>query len=284
MNAFYQSPLDGPHPYLVSIGSNRFNAHWHSELETLYVLSGALEVQTDETVYTVTPGKAVFVGAAVPHAIEIASPGTRYLVLELGAALLGDGYFSFWERRLAAPFVDFGESSPSALGETMDEIAAWIQQRRDSPACEWQLLSLLYRFAALVAALPYTTETTDARARRLLSLRRMQGVLSYVAERYAESLTVQSAAAISGYEEKSFCRSFKAVTGRTFHRYLNETRVDAAKRLLSQDAVFDENRSIAEIGEAVGFPEPKTFSRVFHAITGETPAAYRAASFKSLKS
>ncbi len=242
MNAFYQSPLDGPRPYLAHIGVNRFNAHWHSELETLYVLSGAIEVETDETAYTVTPGTAVFIGAAVPHAIEIASPGTRYLVLELGAALLGDGYFSFWERRFSAPLVDFGE--PSALGETMDEIAAWIQPHRDGPAREWQLLSLLYRFAALVAALPYTTETTDARARRLLSLRKMQGVLSYVAERYAESLTVQSAAALSGYEEKSFCRGFKAVTGRTFHRYLNETRVNAAKRLLSQDAVFDENRSI----------------------------------------
>ena len=89
---------------------------------------------------------------------------------------------------------------------------------------------------------------------------------------------VREAAALSGYEEKSFCRSFREVTGRTFHRYLNETRVAAAKRLLSEDAVFGSARTVAAIGEAVGFPEPKTFSRVFLAVTGKTPAAYRASS------
>ena len=275
VNAFYQSPLEGRHPYHVSIGGSGFGAHWHSELEILSVLEGGIRVATDDAVFEAGTGEAVLVGAAVPHEIE-SLPETAYLVIEAGAALLGEDYYAFWGRRFLSPKLALGECP--RLRETLGAIAGWVRGHGEAPACEWELRALLFRLAAILAELPYAAEDSGVRERRLQSLRRMQSVLTAVAERYAEPFPVREAAALSGYEEKSFCRSFREVTGRTFHRYLNETRVAAAKRLLSEDAVSGSARTVAAIGEAVGFPEPKTFSRVFLAVTGKTPAAYRASS------
>ena len=269
MNAFYQSPLKSPRPYHVGIGGDGFGAHWHSELEILYVLSGSLTVTLEDRRLTAASGQAVFVGPATPH--EIAQPvdGTRYLVMEFGHALLGDGYFLFHERSFSEPLADLG--AYPALRDTLDAIARQVQAGTDAPAAEWALRSLLFSAAAQTAALPAAAEPSGERARRLLSLRRMQAVLSGVEADPAQPWRVADAARLSGFEEKAFCRSFRAATGRTFHRSLNETRVEAARLLLAEDDL-----PVSRVGEAVGFAEPKTFSRVFRAVTGLTPSAYRA--------
>ena len=270
MNAFYQSPLQGSRPYRVGIGGSGFDAHWHAELEILYVLSGTLQVTVEERLCTAMPGWAVFVGAATIHAIGVCSADTRYLVMEFGPALLGDGYVLFRERRLTQPLTDLTEPGKTALRGTLDAIAQWVREAQQGTQAEWRLRSLLYTAAAQTADLPHVSETSGERARRLLSLRRMQGVLSSVEADPARPWRVADAAGLAGLEEKAFCRSFRAVTGRTFHRYLNETRVEAARLMLAEDDL-----PVSRVGETVGFQEPKTFSRVFRSVSGQSPSAYR---------
>lgn len=269
MNAFYQSPLANARPYQVGIGSNSFGAHWHSELELLYVLTGMLRVWTEDCEYTVNPGFAIIISAATAHSLDSLSPDTTYLVVELGHALLGEGYSLFLERRFSTPLLCPDGDLPILAG-IPDRIADCVRTKNHSPEYEWRLKSFLFAFSAKLADLPYEAITSDERSRRLLSLRRMQEVLFRVETEYAFPWRVSDAAQIAGFEEKSFCRAFHAVTGRTFHQYLNETRINAAKLLLSEDDI-----PIARIGESVGFPEPKTFSRVFHSIVGQTPTKYR---------
>ena len=142
MNAFYQSPLKSPRPYHVGIGGDGFDAHWHSELEILYVLSGSLTVTLEDRRLTAASGCAVFVGPATPHAIAQPADGTRYLVMEFGHALLGDGYFLFHERSFSEPLADLG--AYPALRDTLDAIARQVQTGTGAPAAEWALRALLF--------------------------------------------------------------------------------------------------------------------------------------------
>ena len=238
-------------------------------MEILYVLQGTLRVTLEDMPWMARPGCAVFVGAATPHTIETQAD-TRYLVLEFGQALLGEGYFLFRERRLTEPMADLTAPARRDMRRTLDAIVAWVRAEDRGVQAEWRLRSLLFEAAALAAGLPHTAETSGERARLLLSLRRMEDVLAEVSRAPEHPWRVAEAARLAGFEEKSFCRAFHAVTGRTFHRYVNETRVEAAQLLLAEEAL-----SVSDVGMAVGFPEPKTFSRVFRAVAGQTPSAYR---------
>ena len=59
--------------------------------------------------------------------------------------------------------------------------------------------------------------------------------------------------------------------------YLARRRAEQAVRLL-----ISTNLSIASIGAAVGWPEPRHFARCFKAQTGVSASAYRARFFASV--
>lgn len=67
---------------------------------------------------------------------------------------------------------------------------------------------------------------------------------------------------------------FSKEVGQSFVQYLNNRRIQTAKRLLRRT-----NLSVNEICDRVGFSEPRYFSRVFRKQTGYTPSDYR----KSIK-
>ena len=69
-------------------------------------------------------------------------------------------------------------------------------------------------------------------------------------------------------------QKFKKDTGRTFHDYLNEYRIEQAKELLSKT-----NMKIFEVSESIGITNSQYFSRIFKEMTGRTPNEYRAEHF-----
>ena len=66
-----------------------------------------------------------------------------------------------------------------------------------------------------------------------------------------------------------FIRAFKASFGRTPARWLTEYRVARAKDLLRSDL------PIAEIAISCGFADQSHMTKIFSAVTGETPARFR---------
>jgi transcriptional regulator GlxA family with amidase domain len=72
-----------------------------------------------------------------------------------------------------------------------------------------------------------------------------------------------------------FQRMFKLAFGRTPMRYLQETRLAAARRLLGQTG-----DDIIAIGLAVGFESPGSFSWLFRKRFGVSPRAFRQGSEK----
>nr|WP_306220253.1 response regulator [Cohnella sp. WQ 127256] len=98
----------------------------------------------------------------------------------------------------------------------------------------------------------------------------IEKVKKYMAEHYRNDLKAFEVAAWLKITPSYFSLIFKQGTGKTFSEYINELRLEDAKRLLAttSDKVF-------EISDQVGYKEYKYFVTVFKSYTGMTPKEYR---------
>ena len=99
---------------------------------------------------------------------------------------------------------------------------------------------------------------------------RLQRVIRYVNDNLSEDLTISDLAAVARMNLHHFSRAFKQSTGYPPHRYVNNCRVERAKRLLREDRL-----PLAEVGFTVGFQNQSHFTTLFHKLTGVTPKTYR---------
>ena len=101
-------------------------------------------------------------------------------------------------------------------------------------------------------------------------------VREYIDRHYARPLTVDDLAKRAGLSTYHFIRAFRAHVGQTPHQYLRARRIERARELLITTPM-----PITEICDAVGFQSLGSFSSLFRKLTGETPAAFRAARRRS---
>ncbi|PWW02904.1 AraC family transcriptional regulator of adaptative response / methylphosphotriester-DNA alkyltransferase methyltransferase [Paenibacillus cellulosilyticus] len=95
-------------------------------------------------------------------------------------------------------------------------------------------------------------------------------VTEYIDTHYHESLTLEALALMSHGTPYHLHRTFRRVKGMTPVDYIQLVRIDNAKQLL-----VETDRTVAEIGEAVGLANTPYFITLFKKKTGLTPIAYR---------
>ena len=98
----------------------------------------------------------------------------------------------------------------------------------------------------------------------------LETTLDYINRGLERSLSTEEIALVVGVEPARLARAFRASTGKSIHRYLNERRVEEARILLTKSEL-----SIAEIARRVGFDSEERFRLNFRRRTGLNPAAYR---------
>ena len=77
-------------------------------------------------------------------------------------------------------------------------------------------------------------------------------------------------AEMAGFTATYFSELFRETTGTTFSAYLNNIRMEEAKRLLR-----DTDEPVYIVAEKTGYKDPKFFSRQFRKSVGVKPADYR---------
>jgi transcriptional regulator GlxA family with amidase domain len=92
----------------------------------------------------------------------------------------------------------------------------------------------------------------------------------WLTKHFHESGAVVRVVKYSGIAERTLKRRFKAATGLALIDYLQNLRIEEAKRLLESST-----RSADEISADVGYQDASFFRRVFNRRTGLTPGSYR---------
>lgn len=83
-------------------------------------------------------------------------------------------------------------------------------------------------------------------------------------------LSIRDVASRMGTNETYVSRALNQGAGKSFNRFINEMRVDHAKRLIETEA-----SNFLNIAMDSGFNSKATFNRVFRDLSGETPTVFR---------
>lgn len=98
----------------------------------------------------------------------------------------------------------------------------------------------------------------------------IRAAIEYMEENYNSNLKLGDVAVVAGMSESYFSRYFKKMMGKGFSEYLNNIRIEKAKKLLKGKRV-----TIQEVAEKVGFTNSAYFTQIFKGITGMLPKAYQ---------
>lgn len=101
--------------------------------------------------------------------------------------------------------------------------------------------------------------------------RRILTVKNYIADHFAEQITLDELAKMVGMSPTAFSRFFKLRTHRTITEYITDIKLGHAAR-----ALVDTTQNISEICYSSGFNNLSNFNRIFKAKKGMTPKDFRA--------
>jgi AraC-like DNA-binding protein len=95
----------------------------------------------------------------------------------------------------------------------------------------------------------------------------------YIDKHFSENINLDKIAGKALISKFHFIRVFKKYFGRTPNQYLQEIRIEKAKKLLQK------GNSIDEVCIAIGFSSKTSFIKLFRKMTGFTPMGYQKKQF-----
>jgi two-component system, response regulator YesN len=94
--------------------------------------------------------------------------------------------------------------------------------------------------------------------------------VDFLQKNFQKKITLEEVSAYVNHSPSYFSTIFKSELKVSFNAYLNHLRIEQAKKLLLENEF-----TIVEISELVGYEDQSYFSRVFKKNTGTTPGKYR---------
>ncbi|KRF18476.1 response regulator [Paenibacillus sp. Soil787] len=140
-----------------------------------------------------------------------------------------------------------------------EEEQIWCQL--DKSESIQQLLQVMVQLAAL------GLEGTNKKKNSELL---MTAAKEYIRTHYTNDFGIEDIASSLGISSSYFSLLFKQHFGETFVEYVTKHRMELAKSML-----LHSDKSITDIGKAVGYIERRYFTKVFQKFTGEIPSEFR---------
>ncbi len=253
--------------------------HWHASFELDYIAEGELTLFAGEECRTLRRGDLAFLNTNVLHKVEANQGRTRFYTIYFTPYFLSGSYDSIFEQKYLLPVVQ-------RLGNGLD--------CRVYQAMEENYYDLTRRFLNMVELFRYEPEGYELLVRNELSCLwldlwkdirkqptliqegkrivndRVRSMLEFISKNYQKKILVEDIASSVNISARECSRSFHNCLGATPIETLNRYRIRRAVPML-----VDDERSIGEISEACGFSSTGYFIKVFHELTGETPAEFR---------
>lgn len=254
------------------------SAHWHEEFEITLVTSGTLSYTIGNENHIVTAGSMLFVAPNTLHsASQVADLQAETFTVVFHLNLLGLGSPDYCTSQYIEP-IQTGVLSllpvltPNHPGYA--EIRScfgelWECQSRGN-GFELLVKSILYRLIFLLCSNSLSASLKPPAADTLRNSEKIKPVLAYIRDHYADPLTIEELASISGFSPVHFMNIFKKVVGSSCIDYIISYRIS-----MSTIALKETDHPILKIAMDNGFQNISYYNRTFRRKLGMTPSEYR---------
>lgn len=259
-------------------GSRPFRMNRHDYFELVYLVSGELVWQVQDSFITEAEGDLFVMTMPKFHRVtERSSNKVEVLSLFFDRKLLASATGSdseylddlFAQASDQQHLVSAGTHLPHEVEQLMREIA------KESPAFSdrarlsiktYVKMILVLLIDQIVKATPRNSSTN----RQQGSLDRLRPLFDTMEQSYSGRISTEDAADIVNMSLSTFRRAFAQLTGQSFVQYLNSFRIAKAQKLLASS-----DMPISEVCLAVGFCDQSYFGMIFRRLTQMTPRSYR---------
>lgn len=254
-------------------GDNSFRCHWHDRIELLYFISGKAVIRCNSEDYEAGPGDLIVVNNNELHQGTCAGESAEYYCIIFDPLLLEGRRSDACEAKYIGPIAQNRILFRNRV-ENDPEIGAYVRRlfsesENKNTGYEIAIKATVYELILYLLRHCVKQELTpleyDSRAR---NLKRLNSVLEYLENHYAEKITIDGLSGMIGVSRYYFCKLFKSVTGTTLSEYLNALRVGKAEKLLKSGRA-----NVTDAALSCGFDDPNYFSRMFRRYKYRSPSS-----------
>lgn len=257
--------------------------HWHDEFELVWVKSGVLTVGTSDGTFDLQPDDCAFLNNGILHMLKtVPDADCDFFCVRFIGKLLFPDYSSTISNQYLHPLLVSPElryihlSAESPLMARMIQLVKQIIQiyYTNQPGSELMLLSKLYALWSelneYMQQYPIHTPLSNS---VISDHDRVTTAIRYIAEHFAEPLTLVDIANSIHLSKSECCRCFKRSISISPIDFLIQYRImESMRKMQTKEAVA---KSISQLSASVGFNNASYFNKQFKRITGCTPLEYR---------
>jgi AraC-like DNA-binding protein len=274
MNAFLEtSDYETEFPVrCFASNDNNFLAHWHMDIELVYVLSGSIKIGINTEYRILHQGElAVFISTDI-HYYDSTNLSSNIIVLKFKPELIG--YKNSWPEKVkfSEPFITKKILSTvnRGLPEILENIFVKIVEEMNAslPYHELYVKGKLAELCSLLLR-HFSTVPIDKNdnLEKSCLIERMQQTIRFLENNYSEDISLEDVARETNLNPSYFSRIFKSYVGINYKEYISRMRIEKAETLL-----ITTNYSIIDICFQCGFNSVRSFNRTFKQIRGYTPS------------
>lgn len=256
----------------ISWSNAQLQLHSHSFYELLWCAEcDGVEYLVGSERYRLRKGDLIFVPPGISHRPllpeKMEKPYKRYVLwlsprfMELYAGLY-PGPFS--DKQARPSMLRTGGTHWERLGELF---LAGVRESEQQPD-GWEA-AVVGNTLTLLTRIKRATDAQSARPLQAEEPELLDRIMAYVEARYPEDVTLESVARESFVSESTVSHLVKEKLGVSFHRYLTQRRLIAAKTLIGQGLPLE------QVAERCGFRDYSGFYRAFRQEYGISPRKFR---------
>ena len=249
-----------------------FYWHFHPEYEIVFAEAANGVRHVGDHISKYEGSDLVFIGPNIPHLNFDYGVKTscEIVVVQMKEDFLGKDFFALPEVLEIKNLFERAHSGIAFHGKTKHLVSGKLKGLSSLPHFK-QLIELLEVFEILATSEEYTDLKSRpiANASLLKEQQRMHKIYHFIEMHYQHAINVNEVARLSHLTTAAFCRYFKKSTHLTFTDFLNQYRINQAKKLLLHD------KNVTEACYESGFENLSYFNKTFKKVTGENPSQFK---------
>ena len=253
--------------------------HYHPEIELIHFHRGAGTQFVGDNIRRFAADDIVLVGANVPHywrdddedILNNKMQRAYSTVVHFTENFWGDRFLELAENKPLKVVLEKSQRGLMLTGELKIQVAALLAKMRVAEGPE-RIILLLQSLFVIAKSEEFVSLSSVGFQYDLSESEndRINAIYEYTLSNFKQKISLEEIASVAGMVPNSFCRYFKARTGKTYSQFLNEIRVGHCCKLLIDNSV-----SIKQLGFESGFMNFSCFHRRFKETTGLSPQNYR---------